>query len=259
MFDKNRLELLIQYALLRAGEEDDFSSRNLGPIHIIKYVYLADLYYAEKHGETFTNIDWQFHNFGPWSNNVYSSIDSSLTKIMARKECLESIYSDDDCVRWSLQDNDRLRLISREIPGSITVRLKRDIHTFTNDTKALLDFVYKTPPMLEGAPTKSLVFRVKPSRSQEEQPSKRIDALSKRKQKEFKSKLLALKASNQNRKPRMELVNPVVNPRRDEVYSNGIEWLETLSGEKENMAKEVVVEFSDDIWGSDTRKDYDFS
>ena len=44
----NKIDLLIQCAILIAGREDDYLDRQLGPIHLIKYVYLADLAYAER-------------------------------------------------------------------------------------------------------------------------------------------------------------------------------------------------------------------
>jgi hypothetical protein len=44
----NKIDLLIQYTLLVAGQEDEYLDRQLGPIHLIKYVYLADLVYAER-------------------------------------------------------------------------------------------------------------------------------------------------------------------------------------------------------------------
>ena len=60
-FDPSRVDLLLQYALLVAGEEDEYIDRQLGPIHLIKYVYLADLAYARHNeGKTFTGIDWQW-------------------------------------------------------------------------------------------------------------------------------------------------------------------------------------------------------
>ncbi len=40
--DINKVDLLLKYILAAAGEED-FGNREVGPIHLIKYVYLADL------------------------------------------------------------------------------------------------------------------------------------------------------------------------------------------------------------------------
>jgi len=39
---------LLKYILASAGQEDP-GPREVGPIHLIKYVYLADLIFAEKH------------------------------------------------------------------------------------------------------------------------------------------------------------------------------------------------------------------
>ena len=41
------VHLLLKYILLAAGQEDP-GNRELGPIHLIKYVYLADLIFPEK-------------------------------------------------------------------------------------------------------------------------------------------------------------------------------------------------------------------
>jgi len=58
MTDLNKIRQIMQYALLVAGQNDDPYERQLGPIHLVKYVYLADMEYAEYHeGQTFTGID----------------------------------------------------------------------------------------------------------------------------------------------------------------------------------------------------------
>ena len=79
MIDSARVDLVIQFSLLVAGEEDDNFSRQLGPIHLIKYLYLADLSYAKRNdGKSFTGIDWQFYNFGPWSAAAHARIEQAL-------------------------------------------------------------------------------------------------------------------------------------------------------------------------------------
>jgi hypothetical protein len=40
--DINKVDLLLKYILAAAGRED-YGNREVGPIHLIKYVYLADL------------------------------------------------------------------------------------------------------------------------------------------------------------------------------------------------------------------------
>lgn len=48
--DINKVDLLLKYILTAAGQEDS-GHREVGPIHLVKYVYLADLAFAEGHGE----------------------------------------------------------------------------------------------------------------------------------------------------------------------------------------------------------------
>ena len=87
MMKSSKIDLLIQYAILIAGQEDEYFDRQLGPIHLIKYVYLADLAYAECNcGETFTGIAWQFYKFGPWSQAANERIDPALAAIGANKK-----------------------------------------------------------------------------------------------------------------------------------------------------------------------------
>lgn len=78
--DTDKIDLIIQFALLAAGDEDDFFDRQLGPIHLIKYVYLADLSFAKRNnGESFTGVDWEFYKFGPWSQQVNERVEPALS------------------------------------------------------------------------------------------------------------------------------------------------------------------------------------
>lgn len=156
----DHVDLLLQYALLRAGEEDSFRDRDLGPIHLLKYVYLGDLAYARKnHGETFTGAPWRFYHFGPWSQDVYQRIAPALAAIHARKFVGQSDFEDrPDWVRWSVTDSQRLRDVQRAVPPLITIDLDHLVHKFRKDTPLLLDHVYQTEPMLSAAPGETLDF-----------------------------------------------------------------------------------------------------
>ena len=91
MNNQKKIDLIVQYSLLAAGQEDDFMDRQLGPIHLVKYIYLADLSYArEKGGETFTGLKWKFHKFGPWSAAAHSSIEPALHAINANQKSFPS-------------------------------------------------------------------------------------------------------------------------------------------------------------------------
>jgi hypothetical protein len=182
--------LILQYALLLAGQEDDYFNRQLGPIHLIKYVYLADLAFARRnHGETYTGVDWRFYKFGPWSQAVNARIEPALGVLQADCKVFESDYEErDDWVRWNKQDYCLLGELEKRIPSCITVDLRRNVHKFLKDTPALLDFVYKTKPMLSAAPNEVLDFSlaIEGSLKEQQKPQPlRMEALSAKKQKKF--------------------------------------------------------------------------
>ena len=79
MMDKQKIAAVFQYALSVVSKSEDPLSRKLGPIHLLKYAYLVDVEYARFHrGETFTGIEWKFHDFGPWSVAANALIAASL-------------------------------------------------------------------------------------------------------------------------------------------------------------------------------------
>lgn len=81
-----------------------------------------------------------------------------------------------------------------------------------------------------------------------------MDSLSNRKKKQFKERMHALRAKHRNkRKKGSKLINPVKNPRYDDVYHEGMAWLDNLAGPQFTEG-EYTVEFSDQVWKSATRK-----
>ena len=277
--DANHTDLVIQYALLLAGEEEDQFDRQLGPIHLVKYVFLADLAYAKRfEGSLFTGARWRFHNFGPWDATVFSRIDPAANAIRAQVMKFESNYGDDDWVRYRLRDSDKLRELEKQIPTPIKLLLPRHVHKFLGDTPSLLDFVYKTEPMIIAAPEEDLDFSVVvkpkpgddersqvqsnssmtvPAGRQESDTAKlRHERLSNKKKKRFHERVRALHAK-QVAKP--NLINPVKTPRYDDVYEQGVAWLEELAGSQGLEPGEFTAEFSDDVWKSASRKGPDVS
>ena len=217
-FDQVRTELVVQFALLVAGEEDSPYDRQLGPIHLLKYVYLADLVNARRNGgEVFTGADWRFHKFGPWSNAIHGVIDPALGKIGAEKLKFKSDYGEDDWVRYSVRDDCLLAEKGRALPAWIAMELQRDVHKFGKDTPALLDYVYKTKPMLSASPNDYLDFSLEAKSSTEktqEQQQLRVDKLSAKKRKRFRERLGSLRKEQQRIKTaRPNLLNSVARPR----------------------------------------------
>lgn len=258
--DLSRVDLLVQYAVLVAGEQDDLFGRQLGPIHLIKYVYLGDLAYAQRNGgETFTGIQWKFHNFGPWSNTVHDRIAPALQAIGADKRTFESDYDEkSDWFRWSLRNDDLLTEKERSLPAAIAIQLRPVIRKFGKDTPILLDHVYRTAPMLDAAPGEILDFSlaVKPKIEQGGMHL-RMEALSEKKKKAFKERMTELRKSVSSRAPRkVDLINPVKNARHDDVYRDGVAWLGQLAGDQITPG-EKIAEFSPEVWKSATRKGSD--
>lgn len=254
----HRIDDLLQFALLLAGKEDDAFDRQLGPIHLIKYVYLADLAHARKlGGETYTGVSWQFYKFGPWSQAVNERIEPALTAIHADKQVFESEYEGrEEWVRWSLRNEHALSALERSLPPVITMHLTRDVHKFGKNTADLLEHVYKTIPMLRAAPHELLSFdnlqSAKEQDNSEEQPL-RYEQLSTKKKKKFAERMRQLRQSSVSTKPERALVDPIQKQRFDEVYGEGIAWLDSLGGEKPE-AGEMTAEFSEDVWKSKARK-----
>jgi len=111
--DLNRIKNLLKYALSVAGLEDP-GNQELGPIHLVKYVYLGDLAYAEAHGgETFTNAPWVFYHYGPWSVEVFKQIEEVVSEIEVGKRVLTSTKFDNDSVRYRIRTAASCRHYSR--------------------------------------------------------------------------------------------------------------------------------------------------
>ena len=75
-----------------------------------------------------------------------------------------------------------------------------------------------------------------------------------------KKKLLAERkgALRTFKKRKPKLIYPVANPRYDEIYDEGVKWLDSLAG-PEFSEGTITVHFSEEVWDSVTRKDDDLS
>lgn len=260
-FDATKVDRIIQYSLLCAGEEDDVFDRQLGPIHLLKYVYLADLAHAERNdGAPYTGIRWTFYRFGPWSQEVHARLEPALSAIRADRRVFESDVGDrDDWVRWWRRDERLLAELQAEIPTSIASRLKLEVHRFGKDTRSLLDHVYKTAPMLQAAPDETLDFSV--AVKQEPRVDRSVcpsyENLPEKKKKKLRERLRTLRENRKTRGRRGGWVEPP-SPRYDEVYERGMAWLDELAGPPLPEG-ERVAEFSDAVWKSPARRDRDVS
>ncbi len=255
------VDLVLQYALLITGEQDEWGDRHLGPIHLIKYVYLADLLYAKKHeGITYTGTKWKFYKFGPWAQSVNARIEPALKAIGAEKQSFPSDYEKDEWVRWYLRDEHLLKEKEGELPPAIRLHLGNYIREHGKDTEGLLHFVYNTKPMLSAAPREYLDFStvVEDAPVENETYTPFMERLSNKKKKEFRGRMRQLreKYKQQRKENKQKYIYPEI--KYDKTYYEIIEWLDNLAGHPLPEGK-FTVKFSDDVWKSPARKDIDVS
>jgi hypothetical protein len=257
--DISKVDRIIQYALAVAGDQD-FCDRELGPIHLIKYVYLADLAYTERNkGKTFTGINWRFHHFGPWSLDVLNRVEPACTAIRAEKKSIPSQHDDKDFTRWSVQDDSLREAIASDLPITITSAVQWAVRKFGSDTYSLLNYVYLTKPILTAAPGESLDFSPVEEDSFIE-PKKEVKELSKKQEKQKEAKFKETQRKIQEklalRRKRSKGKISVRPPRYDETFFEGCRWLDSLAG-PETRDLEGEAHFTPDIWKSRSRFDPD--
>lgn len=255
--DAGKVDQILQYALLCAGGEDDVPSRQLGPIHLLKYVYLADLAFAQNHGgKTCTGAPWQFYKFGPWSCDVLKRIEPALNAVHAVKKSFASQYREDgEWERWNLRDEGLKIRLEETLPWEVCNAVKRAVHQFGTSTPDLLAFVYNTPPMRHAAPMEMLDFSVAvaPVPAPETAAEPFLTARQKKKLREGMATLKARAAARMAGRLR----HPGPRPRYDEVYFDGLAWLDSLAGEPLPEGPQDAV-FANALWKSPARKDADF-
>ncbi len=126
----------------------------------------------------------------------------------------------------------------------------------------LLKYVYKTTPMLSASPNEQLDFSgasnsAAPITSERQQL--RVDKLSAKKRKQFIQRLGKLRQTRRKcSTERHHLVDPVKNPRHDEIYEEGVTWLNCIVAPSLPVG-ESTVEFTEEVWKSSARKGNDVS
>ena len=220
-------------------------------------MYLADLAFAQTHdGKTCTGAPWQFYKFGPWSYDVLERIALAMDEVHADKTVYESQYrEDEEWVRWSLYNEELKGRLEASLPWEVTTALRRVVRQFGPSTPELLDFVYNTSPMRHAAPEEALDFNtaIQAQPTQEAEP---MPAISARKKKNLKAGMAALQAKAAALRERRRR-HPGPQPRYDNIYYDGLAWLDSLAGEPLPVDTQDAV-FADTVWQSHARSDDDF-
>lgn len=265
VLDPTRLDRLFQYAVAIAAQSEDYKQRELGPIHILKYAYLADLAHASRHdGATYSGTDWTFHHFGPWSVEAFQRIAPSVTSSGATPRTFSSRYAD-DAVRYKLDAAEAehlARRLERDLPGEVTSAISRAVHDHGTDTGDLLRFVYLTPPMLNASPGSTLDLSIvvaHPSSTPvvgPETPAK----LSSKDKRLRKTVLEAARAEIQRRlkSGATTRLAPSPAPRYDEVFFEGTAQLDRAAGEPVAPSS-GNLDFDNSIWLSALRREPEIS
>jgi len=260
-FNQHKTDLLLKYILAVAGQESGWN-RELGMIHLIKYVYLADLAYAEQHGgQTYTGITWVFHHFGPWSVECYHRIEPALMSIDAISKKIESDKYG-DFIKWYTDDDELFDDLSEKIDLIIAGSVQKNVRKFGNDTFGLLDFVYKTPPMLKAAPEEILNFEPSTDKSDSFIDDSSRTEITVRQRKKQKQALAAFKEELSQRleekiNARKSDVCPLP-PRYDDVFFDGVAQLDEDEG-LPSIEGEYIVNFNETVWKSKSRYDSELS
>lgn len=260
--DTNKVDILLQYALLVANQEDDWLRRELGPIHLLKYAYIGDLTYAAaNNGSTFTGAQWQFYHYGPWSLDVFKRIEPATSAINATVKVYQSKY-ENDTRRYVVDDEDAdeaRAALERTIPVRVQLSIKRAVHTFGSDTSSLLHHVYLTAPMLNAAPRDFLDFRTVVKAAQSDRapsPEVPLSRKAEKKQKEALESRQSRFATLANElRERRRGQKASVPPRYDEAFFEGVKWLDELGSESSVDVGGGEVEFSEGVWRAPNRRE----
>jgi hypothetical protein len=263
--NQERTKQIYQYALLLAAAEEEWDTRELGPIHLLKYAYLADLAFAEfQGGETFTGINWTFHRFGPWSNEAFQLIDEAVGEIDAVKRTLPSDYTKDS-VRYSVEGtsaelSEETRALRTKLPLEIKGLIEQAVHRYKADTQALLFMVYATAPMLSAAPGETLDFNCmvrEPTATyqcvSDEDFVPLLDQLSNKKRKQIPARMKELREQLAERyRVKLESEAGCLMPATGQGEQEVLDWVDSFAGDPFPVGS-VTVQFDPSVWKSASR------
>ncbi len=144
---------LIRFIVWRATE----ARGGLSTLALVKFLYLADLFYAEETGgKTLTELPWIFYHYGPYCTESYRAIDDAVTRGFINAKSYQSKYEKGEEYKWySSIEKDEPQL---EVPVHVWASLSGAIAKF-EDTRDLMSYVYfETAPMQQAQERAPLDF-----------------------------------------------------------------------------------------------------
>jgi hypothetical protein len=197
----------------------------LTTVRLVKFVYLADLYYAREHkGKTLTGFPWAFVYYGPYCREVMSEIEAVEQKGLICKVTLESKFGDKDFHLFSCHDDEAERL-EDSIPTEVLYPLRASVRKYGEDTQALLDHIYFETEPMEAARKGDLLDFSKAKPFARLQPVK-LKKLSKQKIKKAKMHIDKLCEKMKRNRAKLHEENLQALDLMDEAYFDALEYME---------------------------------
>lgn len=247
----DRIDLIIQFCLAVASEGDP-GERALGPIHLIKFVYLADLFHAERQqGATYTGTPWRFYHYGPWSEQVWQRVEPAAYAIDATSQIFSSPKYENDAIRYKASKDTQADDFESKLPFLLTVHLRNMVKRYRSYTSDLLHYVYATKPMLNAAPGEQLDFSVAVPEAPASAPAAEsgLTDSQRRRLATVRKQLKTLRSQ-----PRLaHRVPPETPPKYDEGFFEVARLLEDQEGHVE--ASRGALTFLPEVWKSLARKE----
>jgi hypothetical protein len=150
------IKKLIKYIVCSATENESA----LTSVRLVKFMYLADLYYARTHkGKTLTGLHWAFVHYGPYCSEAWEEIEDAVSDQTVNRKAYESKFPDrEEFYLYTCLDQEGEKIWA-ELPIEVIGPLKLAIKKYGDDTAALLDHVYfETEPMINAKPGDILDF-----------------------------------------------------------------------------------------------------
>jgi hypothetical protein len=128
------------------------SGIRLSTNRLVKFIYLADLYYARYNsGVTLTGFPWKFIYYGPYCREAMWCIDQAVSDGSVCKATYESYFGDEKEYSLFISKDMAAENIENLIPLSVLGPLQKIITKMGDDTPQLLDYVYfDTEPMVKA-------------------------------------------------------------------------------------------------------------
>ncbi len=124
----------------------------LTTLRLVKFLYLADLYYARvTKGTTLTGWPWSFVYFGPWCQQVNKAIENSARDGIVQTETNPSKYDDAKDYRlfWTDKNGEEPEVVNN-LPIYVWSRLQWSIQKWVDDSYGLFAYVhFETEPMIQ--------------------------------------------------------------------------------------------------------------